>query len=204
MFSRTLNSAVDGSGPMAGPYISVKLSENLFFDARTVWGVSDNKVNPFGVYEDKFTTNRWLARASLTGNWRFGDFRVTPSAGVVYVEEKQNSYTDRLGVFIPGQTVSLGRLDVGPEVGYRIMVGEGAMLEPQVSLKGVWDFHRPETNAGGPQVISSDEFRARLQAGLIGRSANGWSVRASVNYDGIGSKNFRDLGGQLWVSVPLH
>ncbi len=202
--SRTLATAADGQGPMVGPYVSVRLAPNLFFDARAAWGTSENNVNPFGVYQDAFTTSRWLARANLTGNWRFGDFRLTPSAGVTYIEDKQQSYTDRLGVLIPGQTVSLGRFDVGPEVAYRYTTAGGAVFEPHVALKGVWDFHRPDANAAGTSIVSGDALHARVQAGIMGRDTSGWSFRTVFTYDGLGSKNFHDMGGQLWLNIPLH
>jgi Autotransporter beta-domain len=203
--SRTLSTAVDGQGAMAGPYMTVRLAPNVFFDARAAWGTSDNVVNPFGLFEDKFTTSRWLARANLTGNWRFGDIRVTPSAGVTFVEEKQLSYVDRLGVLIPSQTVSLGRFDAGPEIAYRIVADSGATFEPHVALKGIWDFRKPDsTNSVAGLVVSGDEFHAKVQTGLLARIPNGWSIRTVVSYDGVGSRNFHNVSGQLWMNFPLH
>lgn len=201
--SRTLGSAASGNGVMAGPYTTVRLANNIFFDARAAWGVSDNRVNPFGTYQDSFDTNRWLARANLTGNWRFGDIRVTPSAGLTYVEERQKSYVDTLGVLIPGQTVALGRFDAGPEIAYRIMLASGAIVEPHISLKGVWDFQRPDTTSVAGLLVAGDELHAKVQAGVLARSPSGWSMRTVVSYDGVGSSRFHDIGGQIWVNIPF-
>ena len=68
-------STIEGQGTMAGPYVSGRLSPNLFFDARVAWGLSDNRINPIGTYQDSFATNRWLAHGNLVGNWVFGNFR---------------------------------------------------------------------------------------------------------------------------------
>lgn len=198
------DSSVDGQGYMAGPYVSVKLTPHLFFDARAAWGSSDNSVKPFGTYEDAFTTDRWLAQARLTGNWRFGNFRVTPSLGYTFVEEKQHSYVDTLGVLIPSQTVSLGRLSFGPEIAYRVLRADGTIWEPLVSLQGVWDDTNSKGAVGG-LTASGDDFRAIVQAGVLVRSLGGLSLRAVGSYDGLGSRTgYRDAGGQLWLNVPLN
>ena len=197
-------STIEGQGTMAGPYVSGRLSPNLFFDARVAWGLSDNRINPIGTYQDSFATNRWLARGNLTGNWVFGNFRFTPSAGVTYASEHQLGYIDSLGVSIPSQTVSLGRLSVGPEVAYRWFGAGGLMYEPQFSLKGVWDFQRPDVPTVSGLVVSPDALHARAELALLAKAANGFSLRGAVAYDGIGTSNFHDVSGRLWLSFPLH
>ena len=99
--------------------MSTRLSENIFFDARAAWGESDNSINPLGFYTDSFETKRWLVRGNLTGNWNFGDWRLTPSVSVARIEEDQQAYIDSLGISIPGQNLALGRVTFGPEIGYR-------------------------------------------------------------------------------------
>jgi outer membrane autotransporter protein len=197
-------STIEGQGTMAGPYVSGRLSQNLFFDARAAWGLSDNRINPFGTYQDSFATNRWLARGNLTGNWVFGNFRFTPSAGLTYASERQLGYIDALGISIPSQTVSLGRLAVGPEVAYRWFGANGVMYEPQASLKGVWDFQRPDVPTVSGLIVSPDALHARAELALLARAANGFSLRGAVAYDGVGSNSFHDISGRIWVSVPLH
>lgn len=196
-------SSVDGRGYMAGPYASAKLSQHLFFDARIAWGTSDNTVNPFGVYADDFSTSRRLAEAKLTGNWRFGSVRVTPSLAYSFVEEKQGSYTDALGISIPSQAVSLSRLSFGPEIAYRISQADGVIWEPFVSVRGVWDDTSSRGTVGG-FATGGDDAHAAVQAGVLARSPGGLSLRAAGSYDGLwSSTGFRDIGGQLWLSIPL-
>ena len=93
--SNTLSSTVDGHGTMGGPYISLRLTPDIFFNSRFAWGMSNNTVNPFGYYTDAFSTDRWLAHAKLTGNWRWGDFRITPGIAADYAQERQRDYTDQ-------------------------------------------------------------------------------------------------------------
>ena len=56
----------------------------------------------------------------------------------------------------------------------------------------------------GGLVTSPDDFRAKLEGGLQITRANGWSFRASANYDGIGADDFEAYGGQLWLEIPLN
>jgi uncharacterized repeat protein (TIGR01451 family) len=202
--STVRGSRVEGDGVMAGPYVSMRLSPNLFFDMRAAWGVSDNKVNPFGVYQDKFTTSRWLAHAKLTGNWRSGDVRVTPSAWITFIEENQRGYTDTIGVFIPGQTVSLGRFGFGPEFARRYTGANGTIYEAHVAVKGLWDFVKPNVLSVGGLLVSEEQFRALIEAGLLVRYGDRWNWRAVVKYDGIGSRSFHDIGAQVWLNFPLN
>jgi opacity protein-like surface antigen len=193
-----------GTGWMAGPYVSTKISSNLFFDARVAWGQSTNTVNPFGLYADPFDTSRSLARANLTGNWSNGAFRVTPSIGVTYFREIQHGYTDSLGVFIPSQTIVLGRTTFGPEFAHRYVTADDLIVEPHVAVTGIYDFRKDGTMTIQGVTVGVQDFRAKLEAGLlVGRSDN-YSVRLAGTYDGIGDRSLNVYGGQIWLNAPLN
>ena len=202
--STKLNTNADGNGWLVGPYVGIQLSKNLLFDARAAWGQSNNQVNPIGLYTDSFSTDRMLARASLTGNWYSGRWRFSPSMNLIHVEETQNGYTDTLGIFIPSQRVALSRFTFGPEIGYQIPIGMGSTMEPHVSLMGIWDFDKDAVESVGGLLVGTTDFRGRVEGGLIFRDVKGPSVRASLSYDGIGDPNFRAVGTQLWINVPLN
>ena len=193
-----------GHGWMAGPYVSARLLQNLFFDARAAWGTSTNQINPFGTYTDGFETDRWLAHAQFTGNWHNKNFRVTPSLGFTYVAENQHSYTDSLGFGIPAQTVALGRLSFGPEFAYRWKGSNDTVYEPQLSITGQWDLIKPDGGSIGGVPVLTDDFHARLEAGVMIHSPRGVSMRAVGSYDGLGSSRVSDFGGRLWLNFPLH
>jgi hypothetical protein len=202
--SNSLSSAVDGHGTMGGPYISLRLSPDIFFDSRFAWGISANTVNPFGYYTDAFSTERWLAHAKLTGNWRWGDFRVTPSVAIDYAQERQHEYTDTLGVLIAGQTVSLGRLSFGPEIARRFTGAGGIIYEPMASLIGQWDFSKTEVIGLNGLPADSERLHAKAQAGLQARAPNGFSARIAASYDGIGSSSLHAIGAEIWLSIPFN
>ena len=85
------NIAADGRGWMAGPYVVTRLNRNLIFDGRVAWGLSDNKVNPLGLYSDSFDGQRWLAKGQFTGDFRYGAVHLAPHVAVIYFEEKQKA-----------------------------------------------------------------------------------------------------------------
>ena len=202
--SGRLGSNVSGKGWMAGPYIAAKLTPNLYLDARAEWGTSKNSISPFGTYVDEFSTDRWLARADLTGGWEWGAWRFTPTAGISYFEEDQKAYVDSNGIFIPGHTSTLGRLTFGPEVGYAFKRADGSIIEPFLSVQGLWDFDNSAAPTINGVVTGGDDLRAKVQVGASYVSSDGYTLRASGAIDGLGDDDFTSYSGQLWLNVPLN
>jgi opacity protein-like surface antigen len=201
--SRSTGVEIKGNGWMAGPYFSARIMNNLFFDSRIAFGKSTNQVNPFGIYTDDFGTTRVLAHANLTGNWVSGPIRVTPSLGVTYFHEAQQSYTDSLGVFIPSQSITLGRTLFGPEVGYRYVLGSGAFIEPLVAMTGIWDFRKDGTISVTGIDVGSSAVRAKISGGVILSRADAYNARIALSYDGIGDRDLSVYGVQVWLNSPF-
>ncbi len=195
--------ATSGNGWMAGPYATARISENIFLDGRIAWGQSFNNVSPFGTYTDKFYTERWLARMNATGNWNFGSWRITPSAGVTYFSEQQAGYTDSLDVFIPSQTIKLGRATFGPEIGYRFQTSSGSIIEPHFAITGIWDFLKDRTMTIQGFNVGVADVRARVEGGILYKDRNDFALRWTVSYDGIGDNSLHVIGTQIWLNAPL-
>ncbi|MBX9845658.1 MAG: autotransporter outer membrane beta-barrel domain-containing protein [Xanthobacteraceae bacterium] len=193
----------DGRGWMAGPYMSARLTNTLYFDARAAWGQSTNHVDPLGTYVDTFATTRALASAKLTGDWSRDAWRFRPSAEVIWFTETQKAYTNAIGIDIASNTFSLGRTVFGPEVGYRMMLADKSVVEPFVGLKGVWDFARTQETTAAGTPFDSGSVRGRIEAGLSFRAPNGVSIRGSGAYDGLGSSGYHAVQGQARLVVPL-
>jgi len=194
---------VEGEGYMAGPYISVRLLENLFFDARAAWGQSDNDIR-IDTVTGNFDTERWLARANFSGNIRKGNWRVTPEAAAVYVEESKSAFTDSAGVRVGAKTVALGRVTFGPEFAYRHVTGDKGIVEPHLKLQGVWDFEAPSSPIAGGAIGSQEDIRARVEGGVLMQYPSGLSLRTVGAYDGIGADGFEAWSARAWLNVPLN
>ncbi|MEJ2518293.1 MAG: hypothetical protein P8Y82_10080 [Methyloceanibacter sp.] len=60
----------------------------------------------------------------------------------------------------------------GGEIGYRMITSNGIIVEPTVSLEGLWNFDQSEVLVDGVPV-EFDEGRAKLEGGLIVMTPNG-------------------------------
>lgn len=195
---------IRGNGWMVGPYATVKLTKNLYFQARAAWGRSNNDISPFLTYTDSFDTQRWLVRGKLKGVWNSGAWQFSPSASVAYIEEHQEGYVDSLNVTIPDQTVSLGQAAAGPEVSYRYKVDDGFTFVPRISLKGVWNFTEDNSAVLAGTEVGASDIRGRAEIGLKIVGTNGASLDFAGSYDGIGDNNFQASGGRLKLRLPLN
>lgn len=198
---------IDGTGWMVGPYVGVHLFKNLFFDARAAWGQSDNDIwlqdNVLGYREGSFTTDRWLATATLTGSEHFGRWRISPQIGIAYGHEKFGTYQNSAGLIVQGGEASIGRATGKLEIGYRMQTSDGTRIEPHASIEGIWNFASDDLVINGA-VVNSAESRAKVEGGVLVVTPDGWSFRAAGHYDGIGGDDFHAYGGSLWVNVPLN
>lgn len=200
----TLGEDIEGGGWMAGPYLSARLQENLFFDVRAAWGRSSNDLSIEGVVtEDEFETNRWLVSSALTGNRQFGKWRFTPTLSVIYFEEEQEAYESLTEVEIPEQTIALGRATFEPEFAYQHVTQSGVLIEPQLNLAALWDFETPDDLSIPGWLITTDEFRLRAGGGFQIAWPNGFALRANGFYEGIGAENLESYGARVWFDAPL-
>ena len=202
----TYGFSIEGDGWLVGPYVVARLRSNLIFDARVAWGKSDNQVSPYNTYTDDFEGRRWLARSRLTGDFNFGRLHVAPHVGVVYFEEEQKAYTDSVGNVVGAQTVALGRVTFGPKFSTTFTRKDGATITPHVGIDGIWDFKRNDIVDvdTGIAVSGSDDLRARVQAGVTARRADGGlSLTAEGFYDGIGARDFDAYGGTLRMDMKF-
>jgi outer membrane autotransporter protein len=201
--SSVLASQVSGNGWMVGPYLSARVHDNIYLDLRAAWGRSSNDMT-LGAATGNFDTSRWLVKGKLAANWTYGAWRITPSADLAYITESANAFTNSAGTFVAGQDVSLGRLQFGPEIGYRLAHTADTFIEPFAAIKGVWNFHNPNVAIVNGIVVGPGDFWGRLQGGLNIATASGWSVRGLASWDGIGTSGYNGYTLQGTVNVPLN
>ena len=118
--------------------------------------------------------------------------------------ESADAFTNSAGTLVPGQDVSLGRLQFGPEVGYRIAHGKDMLIEPFAAIKGVWDFDNPNVAIIDGFVVGPGDFWGRLEGGLTVLTAAGVAVRGSASWDGVGASDYSGYTLQGTVNVPLN
>lgn len=198
-----VNSDTEGLGWMAGPYATARLTQNLYFDIRAGWGQSDNDINVAGV-TGEFDTTRWLVSGQLVGNFRYDDIRIIPEIGLSYISEHQDGFVDSSGAAISPQTVTLGRLNFGPEISRRYRLDSGIFVEPTLAIRGLWDFNGSSATVGGITYDQAEGFRGMAEIGVIVKRPDDFNIRAAFKYDGIGVSDYNAYGAQLWINIPLN
>ncbi len=186
----------EGKGWMVGPYVTARLQENLYLDARVSGGRSNNDVTPVNTYTDSFTSTRWLADISLTGEFIQGRWTIRPNAGLSWLTDKQNAYTNTLGGAIPSQTVSQGQFKFGPTISTQFLGNNGGRYEPTISLDAIYSH---ANTSGGGGLIGTDSgiedgWRARVAPGINMTGPDGTRLSLSANYDGIGQGGYEAWG----------
>ncbi len=200
----TATSTVSGSGYMVGPYMTARLTPNLYFDGRFAAGKSDNLISPFNTYTDSFSTSRWLAMASLTGDFQYDNWTIQPHASLSHFRETQQSYVDSVGATIPSQTVRLGQIKIGPTFTGRFEGSEGWIYAPYLTVDAIYNVDDTTgvtlTDTNGSEV---EGWRGRLKAGASMTTEGGVRFSFGANYDGIGQSESETWGLMFELSIPL-
>ncbi|MDJ0826439.1 MAG: autotransporter domain-containing protein [Rhodobacter sp.] len=202
--STVLGSSARGTGWMIGPYMTARLAPNLYFDGRIAAGQSSNEVSPFNTYTDSFSTDRWMAMASLTGEFEQGPWTIRPTASFSYFQETQEGYVDSLGVTIPSQTIELGQIKLGPTFTGRFETDTGMIYAPYFSVDAIYNIGNTSgVTVTNPSTPATEGWRARLQAGVDFTTPGGARISFGGNYDGIGRSGFDVWGLAFDVTIPL-
>jgi outer membrane autotransporter protein len=206
--SNSLATDVQGHGWMAGPYATLRLSENVFLQGRAAWGSSSNTVSPFLTYTDSFDSDRWLVSGTLSGRWSFGPWTFKPSASISYIEDSAQAYRDTFGVLIPGVTSSLGQAKAGPEFSYKFNNPNGGFVEPHAGAQLIWNFAGDTTAAGLGAIDGNSSgpsgVRGRVELGVKMGAPSGMALDLSGSYDGIGTSGYDAVTGRATLSIPLN
>ena len=195
---------VQGNGWMAGPYMAWRIRDTLTFDALALYGQSDNSVNPLGLYSDDFETDRYMLRANLTGEFSAGPWTLRPQAGITHFGESQKGYTDRLGISIPGQDISLGRLRAGPELAWRGETDGGGWLQVSGAIDAIWDYDSADLLMESGQLTGgSGDLRADARVAFAAQTRWGPQLRFEFGLAGLGVGDFRAQSARFELRVPF-
>ncbi|MCF6199612.1 MAG: PKD domain-containing protein, partial [Hyphomicrobiaceae bacterium] len=195
------NGGIDsvGRGWMVGPFLSTNIYGGVYLNALGLWGRSTNKLTPEGFATDTFSTTRILLRANLTGTIKKGDFRLSPTFGIAYYKDSADGFTDSLGQFIKGPTVSVGQATFGSRFSYRFLSSDKSFIEPHITFEGNGSFQKANNSD-----VQKPVFSSKLSSGFDFRAANGWLLNGEGFYDGIGKPDFESYGGNLKLTIPLN
>jgi hypothetical protein len=199
-------SEISGTGYMVGPYMTAKLTDAFYFDARAAWGQSFNQISPFGTFEDEFDAQRWLVTAAVIGQYNLTEaWKVRPELRLSYFKETSDPYTDSLGVVIPSVSVETGTLEFGPTFTTELHLDNGFVFAPFFTVEGIWTFFQENTATvvSSQPGLAEEGVRAKGEIGGTLTNGNGVSLSGSLSYDGIGSDDYEAWGGKLRLGVTF-
>lgn len=192
--------SIHGTGWLAGPYIVGRLpAQPLFFEGRVLWGQSDNKINPFGLYSDKFETERILVQGRVAGQFEYASTIFTTGISGSFTKDAQWPYVDSLGNLISAQSVELSQFSLDLDISRPVMWGKQLWI-----LGGGLSGHYTSTNQNGlddPVAAYHDNARGRVHLNASSPICDICEFSVHTFYDGIGASNFEVFGADLELKV---
>ena len=186
-------------GWMVGPVTTAQFAPGLSLEGRAAWGIAENAADELATRAPG--TQRRTVSARLANTQSFGALRVTPSISVNHLQETQHGVSASPTEALMPHTVGSGRVDLGPEVAYRIDLAGATFIEPKAAFGGFWGIDSLSKLAPGaaPQV----DARLKAEAGVTLGMVNGPKVQAAGGVE-EGDGTARDVwSGRLQLSVPL-
>lgn len=172
--------SLENDGYGLAPYIGYRFDDTWSADLAVGynWLSYDSKVDN-NTASGSFDAERWFANTSVNGIFRSANWRFLPKAGLLYMKETQDAYTQTNGVRVAEADIRLGRVYAGGRIGYATET-----MMPYIKLIGEYDFKRPGAQAiGNGQFTSDDDTGAQIGAGIEFFSTGPYSGAVEVGYN---------------------
>jgi hypothetical protein len=191
-----------------GSYLGWKFAPGLRFDAAAAYsGIGYDGVS--GTASGNFRGTRWLVSGGLIGTYKAFGLDIEPSAKIFALWERENAYTDSLGILQADRTFITGRASAGAKFVYPWLCSDTVTFAPYLGLYA--DYYFTGDNAAavalaGAAPLASvpllDDWSARAAGGLAAKFSNGAAFTFGGELGGIGSNI------QIWTwrargSVPF-
>lgn len=201
--SQVLSGKLTGQGWTGGSYFGWKFWPGLRLDGELTYSALAYD-GTAGTASGSFWGRRILASTSLTGTYHLGGVELSPIASVYSLWEREDAYTDSLGILQADRSFSTGRASLGGKIATNWVTPYGLTLSPY--LGAFADYHWSVDSADGvdnPSLLASapllDGVSARLAAGWAARMPGGASLTLGGELGGIGSQN----GTEIWTLRAL-
>jgi hypothetical protein len=178
----------DGKGYMAGPYMAYRVAPNVMLDARLAWGAAHDSAIA-GTESLDLATTRMLTEATLSGNWGWNSWQLSPSGAITYLDETHDGLAG-MSQF----STDVTRFSVGPELRRHIDGGNGASIEPFAFFKSSldlaeagWEAPLAQNTVGGGVTLAKPET---------------YNIRAAADFTESVGGGDRSATGKISVSVP--
>lgn len=180
---------------MAGPVTKVQLGTGLSLDARVAWGPTAPGPYATGHGADRQTLDARLVSKQEAGPWRF-----SPSIGLSHTQERLGTVVAP-SADLPGQqTIESGRVDVKPEMAYRIDMGHSAFIEPRLMIGTFWNLGDA---ASGAALGAQHEARHMAETGVTVGASDGTKLQVGAGVQEGETRSDNVWSGRLQLNIPL-
>ena len=213
---------IDGTGWLAGPYFATRHgTQPLYFEGRLLYGQSDNDIRftdtGLGrVRTGSFDTRRLLAQIRVEGeiamsgrnhghdgyngnngdNGRKNGPRLRPYADLRWVEDRAEAFTDNIKNRVPGQSVSIGQLELGSNVEIPMAVRTG-------ELTFIGGLGLVYSKTEGDYIPSDSRAYGRGEIGFSYDLDDNLRIDLDSFYDGIGTSRYEGYGLSLSAEMKF-
>lgn len=191
----TGTSSTEGWG--AGLYGAAIIANALIVDASWIYNETDNSSFD-GADTASYSSDGWTAASSLTLYHYVDNWRISPSIGVNYAYNRDNAYTDSLGLTFPEQKQKTGVFDFGGQIGYTHQTQGAGSVEFWAGLFGEWTFRRSVSPSFGtvtPIPTRGDDVDVRVSAGMDFSFNETFSLSVSGEVGGLAISDFNSATG---------
>ena len=157
---------IETTGYTISPYFVTILgaNKNVLIDGAFGYTSNSNDAKrSFGAITSSYDSSSWFVSGNLSYIFNRGNFRITPKAGILWLDNTTDGYTESGGLVIDESGSKLGRLTAGGRLDYT----KYQSFTPYVSLTGEYDFETEDystfTGANRPSV---EDTGATLGAGF--------------------------------------
>ncbi len=180
---------------MAGPVTTIQLAPGLTLEARAAWGIAESGGDD--VSGSAAGAQRRLLSARLAHPHAFGAWRFTPSVNVTHFWEGLLDGAAGLP-----HASGAARVDLAPELAYRVDFARSAFIEPRAVLGSFWTFD-DLAKAAAPGLNLHAEPRLKAEAGVSFGLVDGPKLQALGGVEGGDATSPDVWTGRLQLSVPL-
>jgi len=177
-----------------GVYAGSALNDHIVADAMLIWSMIDNDLVEFGTSYN-YDSSRIQAAANLTGYWYRGAWRLSPTLGVAFTYEDQDSYGAT-----PSRDLTSGIAIAGFQVGHTTFLDDVRTVEPWVGVNAEWEFQSDGVSgfAGSPNL---EPFDVRILGGLNAQLSQTTSASLKADVAGLARSGYTTatVGGQVAV-----
>lgn len=186
-------SALSDQPWLAGPVTSVQLGGGLSLDARAAWGSADPIIGNAADHQ--------MLDARLSGEQQAGPWRFSPSIGFAHVQARLGTAAEH-SADVPGRhTAESGRVDVKPEMAYRIDMGHSMYIEPKIMVGTFWNLGDAATT--GTATGAQNEARYMAETGITFGAADGAKLQVGGGVQEGATRSDDVWTGRMQLNIPL-